>query len=59
MLQVGARPVEEDVIPDSGPSGPARDPSRGPLQLDDDGNRQPRLVSLRQEAGGDHRFLPF
>jgi len=59
MLQVGTRPVQEDVVPDSRSSRPARDPAHRPLQLDDDGNRQARPVSLGQKAGSDDRLLPF
>lgn len=59
LLKVNARSVEEDVVPYPRPPGPAHDPSLGPLQLDDDDDRQARPVSLSQQAGGEHRLVPL
>ncbi len=59
LLKVNARSVEEDVVPYPRPAGPAHDPSLGSLQLDDDDDRQARLVSLSQQAGGDDRLVPL
>ena len=59
LLKICARAVEEDVVPYPRPPGPAHDPSLGPLQLDDDDDRQARLVSLGQQAGGDDRLVPL
>ena len=59
LLKVCTRSVEEDVVPYPRPPGPAHDPSLGPLQLDDDDDRQARPVSLSQQAGGDDRLVPL
>jgi len=56
-LKVCARSVQEHVVPYPRPAGPAHDPSLGPLQLDDDDDRQARPVSLCQQAGGDDRLV--
>jgi hypothetical protein len=57
VFKISPCPVEKDVVPDSRSSRPAGGPTRRPLQLDDGGNRQPRLVSIGQQAGGDDRLL--
>ncbi len=59
LLKVCARSVEEDIVPYPRPPRPAHDPSLGPLQLDDDDDRQARPVSLSQQAGGDDGLVPL